>query len=89
MWYLIVSIPDLCTLTYFYIFIFIDNDGIIDLDCADLSDEQNQKHIHFKGRNRKMFTKDVSKIGETHLHTGQAISVDQHTPIWADSRNED
>ena len=41
----------------------------INLDCADLSKEQKQKLINFLGRNREMFAKDMSEIGETNLHT--------------------
>ena len=41
----------------------------INLDCADPSMEQKQKLINFLGRNRKMFAKDMSEIGETNLHT--------------------
>ena len=57
----------------------------IDLDCADLSDEQKQKLIHFLGWNREMFANHLCEIGETHLHihtihTGQAKPVS--TPPW-------
>ena len=41
----------------------------INLDCSDLSKEQKQKLINFLGRNREMFAKDMSEIGETNLHT--------------------
>ena len=52
----------------------------INLDCADLSNEQKQKLINFLGRNRDMFAKDMSEIGETNLHT-HTIHTGQAKPV--------
>ena len=52
----------------------------INLDCADLSNEQKQKLINFLGRNRDMFAKDMSEIGETNLHT-HTIHTGQAKPF--------
>ena len=52
----------------------------INLECADLSNEQKQKLINFLSRNKDMFAKDISEIGKTNLHT-HTIYTGQAKPV--------
>ena len=48
----------------------------INLDDADLTDTQKQKLYVFLGQNRKVFAKDFSELGKTHLHSHRIETYD-------------
>ena len=51
----------------------------IDLDCADLSNDKNRNSYIFLVKT-ELFAKDISEIGERHLHT-HIINTGQAKPV--------
>ena len=48
----------------------------INLDESDLTDEQKHKLYIFLGQNRKVFAKDFSELGKTHMHAHRIETFD-------------